>query len=226
MITVLVEGDTDVPFVTRLCEGSGFQMRAPRVAKGKHNLDPLIAGFARAGQGSPHLVVRDLDADLPCAAAWVADNAPKDAGAYFALRVAVRAVEAWFLADRAVAAAALHVGEPKIPLCPDDEIDPKTTVVNLARTSTKLSVRNAVVPAPGMSRKAGAGYEGWLIAAAAGWSLERAIANSPSLARAHRRLTALCAAWETGQMVGSSRPESAVSLPLPRASATSPRRRR
>jgi hypothetical protein len=205
VITVLVEGDTDVPFVSRLCEASGFQPRAPRVANGKHNLDPLIAGFARAGRGSPHLVLRDLDADSPCAADWVASNGPSSAGAYFALRLAVHAVEAWFLADRAAAAKALHIGEQKIPLRPDEEADPKRTIVQLARASTKASVRTAIVPTPGMSRKAGPGYEGWLIVASAAWSVDRAIANSPSLARALRRLTALCAAWESTQ-TGSSSP--------------------
>lgn len=200
MITVAVEGDTDVPFVTRLCEASGFDVRTPLVAaRGKHMLTPLIVGFARAGQGSPHLVVRDLDVDAPCAGAWIETNGPSSPGVYFALRLAVRAVEAWFLADRTTAAGALHVEERRIPLRPDDEDDPKRTIVNLARGSSKTSVRGAVVPAPGTSRKAGPGYEGWLLSASTRWSVDRAMANSMSLARAHRHLSALRRTWEEAQ---------------------------
>ena len=196
MITVAVEGDTDVPFVVRLCEASGFAVRTPLVtARGKHSLAPYIAGFARAAPGSPHLVVRDLDDDAPCAAAWIEANAPPSQGTYFALRLAVRAVEAWFLADRVVAAAALHVDEQRIPRRPDDEADPKLTIVNLARGSSKPSVRDAIVPVIGMSRKAGPGYGTWLLGASSRWSVERALPNSESLARAHRRLTAIHDAW-------------------------------
>ena len=200
MITVAVEGDTDVPFVTRLCEASGFAVRTPLVAAGgKHGLGPLIAGFARAANGAPHLVVRDLDGDAPCAGAWIETNAPSVRGTYFSLRLAVRAVEAWFLADRAVAAAALHVDERRIPRRPDEEVDPKLTIVNLARGSAKPWVRAAIVPAAGISRKAAAGYGGWLLSASARWSVERAMKNSASLARAHRRLTELHAAWAASQ---------------------------
>jgi hypothetical protein len=199
MITVLVEGDTDVPFVTRLCEVSGFKVKAPRIAGGKPKLDPLIPGFAKAGQGSPHLVVRDLDLDAECAPAWLATKWPRVAGPYFALRLAVRAIEAWFLADRDNAASALHIPLEKLPLEPDKEADPKRAIVNLARLSTKKSVREAIVPAAGISRKAGQGYEAWLIGAAQRWSIERAMPNSPSLARAHRRLLALRVAWTSVQ---------------------------
>jgi hypothetical protein len=200
VITVAVEGDTDVPFVTRLCEATGFTVRTPLVAAGgKHTLDPLIAGFARSAQWAPHLVVRDLDRDAPCAGAWIETNGPATSATFFALRLAVRAVEAWFLADRAVAAAALHVDEGRIPRLPDDEADPKLTIVNLARASSKPWVRAAIVPAQGMSRKAAAGYGGWLLGASARWSVERAMANSASLARAYRRLTELHKAWAASQ---------------------------
>lgn len=195
MITVLVEGDTDVPFVARLCEASGFEMRAPRIAGGKHRLDPLVPGFARAAKGSPHLVVRDLDLDADCPAEWIDRHAPPSSGRYFMLRLAVRAVEAWFLADREAASAALHLAAQKIPRNPDEEPDPKRAIVNLARRSSKPSIQRALIPAPGSSRKAGPGYETWLLGAAERWSLARAEVNSPSLARARRRLTELQTAW-------------------------------
>lgn len=144
------------------------------------------------------MVIRDLDRDADCAPTWIRAHLPRDRGPYFALRLAVRAVEAWFLADRSHAAASLHVPERTIPTNPDAEDDPKLTLVKLARGSRRASVRDAVVPKPG-TRKAGPGYERWLMAAAQAWSFERAVAHSESLARAHRRLTELCEAWERHQ---------------------------
>lgn len=197
MITVAVEGDTDVPFVSRLCEAAGFEVRAPIIdARGKHALDERIAGFARAGKGSPHLLVRDLDQDARCAVEWLSRTLPKERGEFFSLRLAVRAVEAWFLADREHAADCLHVSQSKIPVRPDEEDDPKLTIVSLARQSPKPLLKKLIVPAPGATRKAAPAYAQWLMEAAQGWSFNRAKKNSDSLARAHRALVQLRAAWE------------------------------
>lgn len=196
MILVAVEGDTDVPFVIRLCASAGFDAVTPILSLGgKDELDKRIAGFAAAAGGFPHLVVRDLDVDAPCAAAWLSNHRPKRAGRYFCLRLAVRAIEAWFLADRDHAAAALRVPTSRLPLAPDDEKNPKQTLVNLARSSTKRAVRQAVVPASGASRIVGAGYSSWLLEAAEGWRVEHAAAASPSLGRAVIRLRELREAW-------------------------------
>lgn len=78
-----------------------------------------------------------------------------------------------------------------LPLHPDEVDDPKLTIVSLARRSTNKTLKASLVPGPGMSRKAGPGYEGWLIGSAADWSLHRARHNSPSLARTLDRLAAL-----------------------------------
>jgi len=108
-------------------------------------------------------------------------------------------VEAWFLADRETAAASLHIHERAIPRSPDSENDPKLTIVNLARGSTKPAIREALVPPRGFSRKAGPGYEAWLIRVSNRWSFKRAVKQSESLARAHRCLTTLREAWEQSQ---------------------------
>jgi hypothetical protein len=196
VIKVAVEGDTDVPFVTQLCNASGFdEILAIIDANGKDEIDARIDGFAKAGHYSPHLIVRDLDQDAECAATWVAAHVGKSGGPFFSLRIAVRAVEAWFLADRDNAAASLRLRIELIPNFPEAEADPKLTLVNLARRSGSARVRSAIVPAVGMSRKTGPGYAGWLQSAAANWSFTRARSNSPSLERAHRALVALNQTW-------------------------------
>ena len=197
IIQVVVEGDTDVPFVERLCTASGFEVRAPMIAaRGKSEVDKLIPGYARAGRGWPHLVVRDLDQDAACAPGLVDVLLATTPGDYFALRIAVRAVESWFLADRDHAARALSVKASQITLRPDDEPDPKRTIVDLAQRSTKPEIKRAIVPPPHFSRKSGPGYEAWLLKSATAWRLDRALANSPSLASAQARLTDLCRRWQ------------------------------
>ncbi|MBL8606256.1 MAG: hypothetical protein JNL38_03005 [Myxococcales bacterium] len=204
MITVVVEGDTDIPFVARLCEGVGIEIRLPVVdAAGKGAVDRDLDGYARAAQGSPYLVLRDLDQDAACAPAWLETNRPAITGKFFCLRLAVRAVEAWFLADAKTAAASLHLPLAKMPLAPDAEPDPTRTIVNLARSSPKPAIRRGLVPAAGAKRSVGPDYEGWLIRSAADWSLERALERSPSLAGAKRSLERLKGIWD-GVLLGRS----------------------
>lgn len=193
MTAVYVEGDTDVPFVKRICESAGIVLREePVPVGGKDKLDPLLPKLAQSGRHRPLLAFRDLDQDAVSASAWLAANVhPLHPGTFFHLRLAVRAIEAWFLADRACAAACLRVAATAIPLRPDGEDDPELAIVSLARRSTSGTLKASLVPGPGMSRKAGPGYEGWLIGSAADWSLHRARHNSPSLARTLDRLAAL-----------------------------------
>ena len=205
MITVVVEGDTDIPFVDKLCAEVGLDVRLPVIdAAGKGRIDANLAGYARASSGSPHFLLRDLDNDAPCAPSWLLANAPQNAGEYFCLRIAVREIEAWFLADKESAAAMLHVAKSAIPLDPDAEADPTATIVALARRSNKPRIKNGLVPAAGTVRTVGPDYERWLIASAATWSVRRAIHRSDSLRRARKALVRLKEAWDavlTGRQI-------------------------
>jgi hypothetical protein len=194
-VTAVVEGITDTPFVERLCIFAGFSQPKSLVLDGKAAIDRELPSYAKSAANWPYVVFRDLDRDAACAPEWLAAHAPPHAGAFFSLRIAVRAVEAWFLADREAAAHALAVGVHKLPLKPDAETDPKQTLVNLARASKKRMVREAVVPDAGVPGKVGRGYTAWLIRAAEDWSVDRARTNSESLERAHRRIAELRAAW-------------------------------
>ena len=96
-IRAAVEGATDEAVVQRLIGHSGGQIgsvygrRASRIAR-------EIAGYNIAARNGPWFVLVDLDNDADCAPplrdAWLPDPAP---GLCF--RVAVRAVEAWLMAD-------------------------------------------------------------------------------------------------------------------------------
>ncbi len=190
MISVVVEGTTDVPYVKKLCAGAGVECMEPFVVRrGKPGIDEDLPKYANAAKSSPYLIIRDLDQDAACAPEWLAANAPKTAGArWLMLRLAVREVEAWFLADAEIAAKCLRVHISNVPLEPDSLPDPKRTLVELARRSTKKSIRDHVAPRPRDTRKVGPQYEQLLIEWADKWRVDVALKKSPSLRRAHKAL--------------------------------------
>lgn len=197
MISVVVEGDTDIPYVRKLCGHAGLDAYEPFIDRnGKSGIDATLPNWANAAKASPYLVLRDLDTDAGCAPEWIAEHAPKTVGKWFCLRIAVRAVEAWLLADATTLAKRLHIDETRVPRRPDDEADPKLTIVALARKSTKPAIRDGLVPRAGERRKVGPDYNGWLIDSGDTWSIERAMKRSPSLASAHRALVALRVAYQ------------------------------
>lgn len=112
------------------------------------------------------------------------------------LRLSVRELEAWLLADTDNLAAHLSVSPGKFPRRPDLENNPKRTLVDLAARSTKPAVRAGMVPKPGLSTDRGPEYT--LIMASfirTQWHPAEAAKKSPSLARA---IAALRGASEIG----------------------------
>lgn len=102
--------------------------------------------------------------------------------------MAVTESEKWLLADRDAFADALAVPIASLPWAPDEEIDPKRVVLNLARKSRRRVIREEVV-SPHDPNKRGTGYNLHLCAfVRSHWDAGRAAANSPSLERAVRRL--------------------------------------
>ena len=100
------------------------------------------------------------------------------------LRLAVRQVEAWLLADRESFAARFDIRR-RLPESPEAEPDPKATVVNLCRGSGSRDVRGAMVPRPESGRKVGPEYAANIRSYAEhDWDPERARTSAPSLDRA------------------------------------------
>jgi hypothetical protein len=183
------EGPVDAAIARRLIAAVGGEpgtdYLTPRGPRGKNALDQRIAGLLIAAEhGRRVLVLRDLDAE-PCAGPVVARLVPRPAPG-FCLRLAVRAVEAWLLADHDGIARGLKVPKSSLPRPPDHLADPKAELRRLGQQSRD----------PEISRQCGATPQvlGALTASLAMevWDPQRAAARSPSLARALRRLRALC----------------------------------
>lgn len=144
--------------------------------------------FNEAGRHRIVLGLADLE-QTPCPLALLARlNGGKAGG--FKLRLAVRMLESWIMADREAFAGFLGVRMALVSPDPDAEPHPKRKIVALARQSKKRMIREALVPG---DSGAVVGPEYTPVMAGfveSGWNVLRACANSPSLARA-------CNCWST-----------------------------
>lgn len=191
MIPVVLEGDTDVPVVSRLFELVGLELGTVYGLRGKNLLDQRLPAYNNAARHSQWFALRDLNGDAPCAAGLVEALLPHRA-AGMCLRIAVRATESWLLADRDRMSEFLSVPVHRIPADPEAIDNPKLYLVNLARRSRKRASREDMVPAPGTTARVGPGYSARIIEFASKiWRPEVARAASPSLARCMAALRGL-----------------------------------
>lgn len=198
-VNVVVEGDLDEAVARRLISHVGAETGYVYGRRGKGYVEENIGRFNHAARNAPWLwfVLVDLDDDYECAPRlcrdWLADAAPN-----LCLRVAVREVEAWLLADREAAARFLAVAEALVPPSPESEADPKRVLVELARRSRRRDIREDLVPRPGSGLEVGPAYEDRLIEfVRREWRPEMAAHTADSLRRC---LSAL------GRLVQTARP--------------------
>ena len=182
-VTLVVEGDTDVPFAEKVLRAAGLQLGTVIDTGGKARLDRQLAAYNAAARGSAWFVLRDLDQDAACAAS-LRDILLPERSRLMCFRIPVHAVEAWALGDYEKMASFLRVRVGQLPNEPELELDPKLSLVKIARKSTRSAIRDDMVPAPGRCRKIGPGYEARLIEfGAEHWRWQVAQKHCPSLKR-------------------------------------------
>ncbi len=185
-INLVVEGPTDEAVGRRLLAYVELPVGLTYGKRGKPYILQTIPKFNQAARFSLWFALVDLDQDADCAPPFVQTTLPSPAiGMRF--RVAVRAVEAWLLADKDALSEFLHVRVTQFPSNPDQEMNPKVTLVNLARKSTRRDIKKDMVPREGSGAPVGPGYVGRLIefvtAAEMRWRPEVALEHSDSLQR-------------------------------------------
>jgi len=112
--------------------------------------------------------------------------------ALMSLRVAVREVEAWLLADRTTLARFLQVSRDLVPRDPESLPDPKATLVSIARRSRSRPIREGLPPRPGSGRSVGPLYVAQLSRfVTEHWDVEASADISQSLDRCLRALATL-----------------------------------
>jgi len=187
-VSVAVEGVVDEAVVERLADDAGLAVSAVYGKSGKAAILNALPGYNNAARGWPWVVLLDLDDDPECAPAAVAGWLP-DPAKHMSLRVAVREIEAWLLADRSAFARFLGLKPEDVPADPETLDDPKGTVVALARRSKRRAVRTDIVPRPGSGRKIGPGYTSRMMEfIETVWSPSAASEGADSLRRCRKRL--------------------------------------
>ena len=165
-------------FVYREKNASGYA----RLKSKAPNYDQMGA------RGFPVLMLTDLDAD-PCPSGKIASWLGRAPSRGFLFRICVREVEAWLLADREAMAAFLRINLTTLPPAPESLPDPKAKLIALAQNAPR-NIRVGLTP---VGRAAiGPDYNDLLSDFIAGsWSIKRAVARAPSLARARQRIAEL-----------------------------------
>jgi len=147
-VTGAVEGDVDEAMLRRILDHVGLFLGRVHGRKGKQSLLQSLMGYNNAAWFVPWVVMIDLDGDCDCAPPCVQKWLPNPS-TYMYFRVAVRAVESWLLADRERMAALLRVNVNLVPRNPDDLLNPKRELINLARRSRYRTLATISFPEKG-----------------------------------------------------------------------------
>ncbi|MBZ0298265.1 MAG: DUF4276 family protein [Anaerolineae bacterium] len=186
-INLAVEGPTDEIVLRHILQyvDIGKKSILIRARKGKAHLLKNLDGFNNAAQyGHRWLVVVDLDQDADCAPTFMKTILSSPAEGML-LRIPVRAIESWLLADRDQFAQFLGIAAANIPLDPELEDHPKRTVINLvSQKCRKTRLREDMLPVPNSGRAVGPGYSSQMERFVTNyWRPEIAAENSDSLRR-------------------------------------------
>ena len=155
---------------------------------GKGKIKKQIEAYNYAAQYNHYFIITDLDDSYNCAPLLVNEWLPKPKTSKFLFRVAVHEIESWLLADRENFSTFFSISKALIPLNPDNEQNPKQTVISLAKRSKKREIREDVVPIDNFAR-IGPGYNLQLQKYIQNnWDIELARKNSPSLDKAIKSL--------------------------------------
>jgi len=168
----------------RLLRQAGYAGNPPtfRITHGNSSIRKNLDKYKGASRIIPHIVLTDLDRCYPCPPALFDDWRVGVLPPSMLLRIAVREVEAWLLADRKGIAAFLHAAPEKVPSLPESVDDPKQTLFSVIRKSRKRRLVEEMVPQRGAH--IGPLYNDRMCDFALNyWQIKTAAENAPSLAR-------------------------------------------
>ncbi len=181
--SLATEGTLDTAVARRLLTDQGHEVGPVYQRGGKTQLDPNLPGFNNAARFSPWFILRDLDHDAACPPDLLRQICPSPSE-HLILRIPVREIETWLLADRAPLARFLGVPVGQIASDPENLDSPKRTLVQVGRRSRSQSIVRDLVPEDGVSAVVGPGYSARLSEFVFGnWDPVRASDRSYSLQR-------------------------------------------
>lgn len=161
--------------------------------RGNGYLSSKMDSWYQMAQHQVMLVLTDLDRAnclVEFRDQWLLTVPPQN----LLLRIAVREVESWVLADH-IAMRALIGAKGVLPAAPDELVDPKQSLLKLAKSAPK-QVREDLLKTIDGNLAQGLGYNARLTEwVNSEWSPQRAAERSPSLARARLRLNEVVGAF-------------------------------
>ena len=186
LVTAAVEGIVDEALLKRVCNSLGTDIAYVYGKGGKSSVIRNLQGYNHSARFRHWVILLDLDRDAGCAPdavnGWLPAPAP-----LMRLRVAVRELEAWLLADPERLSGFLGVSSQIMPGNPDNLPDPKLAIVNLARASNRRAVKEDIVPSLRSGHSEGPAYASRMIEFISdvhnGWRPEVAAINSDSFRR-------------------------------------------
>jgi len=184
-VNVVVEGNLDERVVRRLFKEYDFEVNKVYGKEGKRTILGKMSNYNQASLKTsvPWIVLVDLDRDEKCAPPFVKKHLKKPSPNIF-FRVAVREIEAWLMADREKIAHFIGVSENLVPIRVEEEMDPKKTIISLVDSSSKIGIKEDILPRPGSRASEGKLYNSRMIEFADKfWRPEIAAKNSDSLRR-------------------------------------------
>jgi len=193
LVSFAVEGQVDIPIAERLIRYAGLEPRQAVVAGGAEKLDRRIPDLLRSANHLNWLILRDLDRGR-CAPEIVRHLVEGKTSPRASVRIPVRAIESWILADMEGFEETFSIHRSRLPDRPDDLPNPKVHLVNVCRRSRQSTIRRAIPPQTGSRRAVGPEYVNRISLFARDiWDPERAATHSPSLRRAMSALRRMVA---------------------------------
>jgi hypothetical protein len=193
-VNIAVEGELDEAVLKKVLASVDIEVVNVFGKRGKNNLKENVPRFNQAAQYGRWVILVDLNNDAECPPPFVNSWLPSR-NQNLQLRVAVRTIEAWLLAERDEIARFLAASKQRIPLYPENEDKPKRILINIARHSRSKAIRTDIVPKDGSTAIQGPGYTTCLIEFAIKyWNPERAASNASSLKRSIKSLLR----WKAG----------------------------
>ncbi len=194
LIAVATEDILSEEVGIRLASEAGFTVDQKLRREGSGYLKTRVKAFCEISRRLPVLVIADLDRKV-CPPAMIESwfgslQRPRN----LLFRVAATEIESWVLADHLGIGGLLKLRVDKIPRDPDALIDPKATLVALARRAPR-SVRDDIVPYKGSVAAQGLNYNRRLVDFVQNsWDPQRAATRSRSLQRARSAIRGLVTA--------------------------------
>ena len=190
-VNILVEGSTDEPVAKRLLSHVGLEAGTVYGKRGKPHLLKRLPNYNKAADRLPWFVIVDLDMDTSCPPEAIVMWLPNPSDG-MRFRIAVRAIEAWLMADRENMAKFLGVARSTIHHDIERDPAPKETLINIARKSRNRSIREDIVPRQMSGAKVGPLYVSRLTEFVENmWRPDVAANESESLYRCIRALSKL-----------------------------------